>query len=181
MTCWARSYVRTSLWNGRRGRREMKRSYGTGSIDPRGKDSWRLRYRLNGRSFSKTVRGSKKEAQKELRRLLHTGDTGEHVAPDKMTVREWIEHWISIGCPGNKRRKQVGARAIERYAELLRCHVVPALGERSLQQLDSSEIDKLYVRLGEKFPLALRTMFMSCSAPALVRQREPAKWPETRC
>jgi integrase len=52
--------------------------------------------------------------------------------------------------PGNKRRKQVGERSIERYAELLRHHVVPVLGERPLQQLESVEIDRLYVQLGEK-------------------------------
>jgi integrase len=127
-----------------------KRAYGTGSIDPRGEGSWRLRYRVNGKAFSKTFRGTKMEAQKELRRLLHAGDKGEHVQPDKFTVKDWVEHWISIGCPGNKRRRQVGERAIERYAELLRCHVVPALGEWSLQQLDSSEIDKLYVQLDKK-------------------------------
>jgi integrase len=128
----------------------MKRAYGTGSIDPRGKRSWRLRYRVNGKAFSKTVRATKMEAQKKLRRLLHAGDTGEHVAPDKMTVKDWIEHWISIGCPGNRRRRQVGERALERYAELLLCHVVPILGKRPLQQLNPSEIDKLYVQLDEK-------------------------------
>jgi integrase len=127
-----------------------KRAYGAGGLDARGENSWRLRYRVNGKSFSKTVHGTKSEAGKALRALLHAGDTGEHVAPDKITLRAWIEHWISIGCPGNKRRRQVGERSIERYAELLRCHVVPMLGDRPLQQLQSSEIDSLYVRLGQK-------------------------------
>ena len=117
---------------------------------PRGENSWRLRYRVNGKRFAKTVHGTKSEAQKALRDLLHAGDKGEHVAPDRMTLGEWIEHWISIGAPGNKRRREVGRRSIERYAELLRCHVVPTLGERPLQQLQSSEIDALYVRLAEK-------------------------------
>jgi integrase len=126
-----------------------KRGHGDGAIDARG-ENWRLRYRVDGRRFTKTVRGTKGEAQKALRDLLHAGDNGAHVAPDKVTLKEWIEHWISIGCPGNKRRAQVGQRSIERYAELLRCHVVPALGERSLQQLQASDIDALYTRLAGK-------------------------------
>jgi integrase len=53
---------------------------------------------------------------------LHSGDIGEHVAPDKMTLGQWIDHWVSIGCPGNKRRKQVGQRSLEGYEQLLRRH-----------------------------------------------------------
>jgi integrase len=127
-----------------------KRAYGTGAVDARGENTWRLRYRVDGRPFSKTVRGTKTEAQKALRALLHAGDSGDHVAPDKMNLEQWIDHWVSIGCPGNKRRKRVSDRSIERYAELLRCHVRPTLGPRPLQQLQSAEIDKLYVQLGEK-------------------------------
>ncbi len=127
-----------------------KRSHGEGGIDQRAEKSWRVRYRIGGRRFAQTVHGSRSEAQKRLRQLLHSSDAGEHIVPHKMTVGQWVEHWISIGCPGNKRRRQVGERSIERYGELLRHHVVPALGERQLQQLDPAEIDKLYVKLAEK-------------------------------
>ncbi len=127
-----------------------KRGYRSGSLDARGKDSWRLRYRINQKSFTKTVRGSKTEAQRALRQLLHAGDTGEHVTPDKMTLGQWIEHWITIGCPGNKRRREVGERTKERYAELLRYHVVPTLGGRALQHIQSTEIDDLYTKLLQK-------------------------------
>lgn len=127
-----------------------RRTHGDGGIDARGENSWRLRYRVNGRRFTKSFRGNKTEALKELRRLLRAADTGEHITPDKMTVAQWIDHWISIGAPGNKRRREVGQRTVERYAELLRCHVVPVLGPRSLQQLQSPEIDALYIRLAGK-------------------------------
>ena len=45
--------------------------------------------------------------RKALRDLLHAGDTGDHVAPDKMTLGQWIEHWDSIGCA----RQQTAPRA----------------------------------------------------------------------
>jgi integrase len=105
-----------------------RRGFRDGGIDARGENSWRIRYRVNGRRFTKTVKGTKSAALKALRDLLHAGDTGEHVAPDKMTLAEWINHWIEIGAPGNKQRREVGQRSIERYAELLRCHVVSTLG-----------------------------------------------------
>jgi hypothetical protein len=127
-----------------------KRSRGDGGIDARGVNTWRLRYRTNGRRSTKTIEGSKAKAQKALRDLLHAADTGNHVAPDRMSVGQWIEHWISIGCPGNKKRREVGQRTIERYAELLRHHVVPTLGHRPLQQLQATEIDALYVQLTKR-------------------------------
>ena len=128
--------------------RPSKRGHGDGGIDARGVNTWRLRYRINGRRYTETVQGTKAQAQKALRDLLHAADTGNHVAPDKMSVGQWIEHWLAIGCPGSRCR-EIGARARERYAQLLRCHVVPALGDRPLQQLQSAEIDDLYAQLSE--------------------------------
>jgi integrase len=124
-----------------------KRGYRDGGIDARGENSWRLRYRLNGRRFTKTIRGTKSDAQKELRRLLHSGDEGTHVAPNRITLSQWAEQWIATGAPG-RRQKRVGRRTIERYSELLRCHVLPTLGQRRLQQLQATEIDAMYLKLG---------------------------------
>src|SRR5215467_8479497 len=111
-----------------------RRDRGDGGIDPRGPDSWRLRYRINGQRFSTTFRGTLSDARKELRRLIRSGDTGEHVAPDKITLAQWVEQWIAAGAPG-RRQKKVGRRTLERYGELLRCHVLPALGARPLQRV----------------------------------------------
>ena len=162
-----------------RGSARSKRGHGDGGIDARGENTWRLRYRINGRRYTKTVQGTKAQAQRALRNLLHAGDTGNHVTPDKMTVGRWIEHWISIGCPG-KRRKAVGVRARERYAQLLRCHVVPALGARLLQQLQSTEIDDLYTRLAETMAEStlryVHIVFGSCLATA-VRTRKITRNP----
>jgi integrase len=124
-----------------------RRAFRDGGIDQRGENSWRLRYRVNGRRFTKTFHGTKSEALRELRRLLHSGDVGIHVPPDKITVGQWAARWIESGAPG-RRQKKVGRRTLERYSELLRCHVLPKLGQRRLQQLHASEIDTLYVNLG---------------------------------
>jgi integrase len=92
-----------------------------------------------------------------LRRLIRSGDTGEHVAPDKIMLAQWVEQWIAAGAPG-RRQKRVGRRTLERYDELLRCHVVPTLGARPLQQIQASEIDGLYTRLEQSGDLSPRTL-----------------------
>jgi integrase len=126
-----------------------RRAHGDGNIEERGENIFRLRYRVNKKRYRATFRGTLKEATTELRRLLRSGDTGEHVAPDKATLATWAKHWIEIGVPGRKKQK-VGERAIERYNQLLRTHVLPTLGEYKLQQIDSAHIDKLYLSLEGK-------------------------------
>jgi integrase len=147
----------------------MKRSHGDGAIDTRGENVHRLRYRLDGRRFTKTVHGSLTDARKELRALIRSGDTGEHVAPDKITVSQWIDQWIKAGAPGRKKKK-VGQRTLERYEELLRVHVKPKLGGRPLQKLKATEIDELSGEIETKIaPMTLHHVhvtFNSCLSTA---------------
>lgn len=80
-----------------------KRSYGDGGIDQRGENSFRLRYRVGKQRYSKTFTGTLAQAKVELRRLLRSGDVGQHVAPDRMTVEQWCSHWLLAGCPNAAR------------------------------------------------------------------------------
>jgi integrase-like protein len=157
-----------------------KRGHGDGGIDERGPDTWRLRYRVNRKRFAKTFHGSLSDARKELRRLIRSGDTGEHIAPDRITVEQWIDRWIALlerqpsdGEKEGAKRKRglVNRRTLERYEELLRCHVKPTLGERPLQQLQASEIDDLYVKLEEKLSPRtvhhVHTVFGACLKSAV--------------
>jgi integrase len=111
-----------------------KRAYGDGSIDQRGENTFRLRYRIGKQRFAITFKGTRAEARAKLRELLKSGDDGTHVEPSKMTVAQWVEHWLSIGAPG-KKKKTVGRRSLQRYQEFLRIHIVPHVGDTRLQQL----------------------------------------------
>lgn len=71
----------------------------------------------------------KREAQIECARLINEIAAGEFVVTNNTTLAEWINHWLSIGAPGKKRRA-VGRKTLERYGELMRVHVIPALGRR---------------------------------------------------
>jgi integrase len=133
-----------------------RRARGDGQIVDRGDNTYRLRYRVHGRRFSKTIQGTKADAVKELRKLLKAADDGEHVDPSKLTVGQWIEEWLDAGAPG-RRKKKVGQRTLERYGQLLRTHVKPVLGDTVLQQLRAPAIDKLYVGLDAKGEIASRT------------------------
>lgn len=142
-----------------------KREHGEGAITARGDNVWRLRYRISGKRFSVTFRGTRIAAKKKLRELLRSGDKGEHVAPDRIKLSEWVDKWLALlerksdsenEKPRVRRRGLVNPRTLERYGELLTLYVKPTLGDRSVQQLGSTDLDDLYVKLEQK--LSARTV-----------------------
>jgi len=113
----------------------------TGHIRQRSPGSFELRYDLaadpaTGRrkTVTTTVRGSRKDAERELRRLLHAVDTGQHVDPHRTTVREWLTTWLAVI------RQQVAPRTAERYEEIVSNFIVPALGSLQVVRLTPSHI-----------------------------------------
>jgi integrase len=112
--------------------------YGGGSIDPSGEDSFRIRYRINGRRYAKTICGTKADAARALRKALTAGDEGRHVAPEKMTFAQWIDEWRTL------KAQNLAAQTLERYDGLIRIHVMPALGRLPLQRITATDIDRVY-------------------------------------
>jgi integrase len=127
------------------------RDYGDGSITARGPDTWRLRYRVGGRRITATSHGTRTEAQRTLRQLLKAADDGEHVAPSRMTLSSWAAQWQLLLARGEtqdgRRHGQVTPRTRERYLELLTSYVLPALGDRRLQDIRAVDVDTLYIGL----------------------------------
>jgi integrase len=117
----------------------------TGHIRQRSAGSWELRYSLGRdeatgkrRIVTTTVRGDRKAAEKELRRLLHAVDTGAHVDPSRLTVRQWLAAWLAVV------REEVSPKSHERYAEIAQHFLIPALGNLPLTKLTPSHIQTAY-------------------------------------
>ena len=158
-----------------------------GHVRERGKGNWYavLSIRDAQTGKRKTVWRSlpgaagKREAEVECAKLVQQIWGGDFVLSDSATLRQWVEHWLNIGAPG-RRRQAVEPKTRERYADLLNVHVLPVLGHRPLQKLQSSEIDALYTALADKLaPTTLNSVhvtFMSCLNTA-VRTRKIAKNP----
>jgi integrase len=119
----------------------MRRS---GHIRERSPGAFELRYSLGTdaatgkrKIATATARGSRKDAEKELRRLLRLLDTGEHVDPNRITVREWLTTWLATV------RHEVAPKTWERYYELTQGFLVPALGGLQLTKLAPVHIQEL--------------------------------------
>jgi integrase len=131
----------------RHGERKKERPYmrRAGHIRERSPGSFELRYTLGtdpatGRRkvATATVRGTRKDAEKELRRLLRSLDTGEHVDPTRMTVRQWLRTWLAAV------QQEVARRSYERYSSIAEHQLIPTLGALQITKLAPSHIQNLY-------------------------------------
>ena len=129
-----------------------------GTIKSRSPGSYRIRYSLGRdpvsgkRKFgTATVRGTRKQAEKELVRLIRSVDTGEHVDPSRMTVAQWLDLWL--------RALEISPKAQERYGEIVRTYLIPALGAVQITKLTPVQIQDAYANLRRKdgMPLAPST------------------------
>ena len=87
-----------------------------------------LRWRVDGKRFSKMFRGSLAEARRELRRLLKTADDGTHVVPDRQTLVEYLRDWLDNDTG-------LSPKTLERYKQLTERQISPHLGTALLQKL----------------------------------------------
>ncbi|MFY9836533.1 MAG: tyrosine-type recombinase/integrase, partial [Xanthobacteraceae bacterium] len=80
----------------------------------------------------------KRDAQQECARLVTEFSKGDYVEPDQATLAQFLERWlIHI-------RTQVSPRTHERYAEIVRNNIVPALGAAQLVRLRVEDISTAY-------------------------------------
>ena len=122
----------------------------TGHIRERSPGSFELRYSLGTdpatgkRSMAtSTVRGGRKDAERELRRLLRDLDTGEHVEPNRITVQAWLSTWLDTV------RAEVSPKTVERYGDIVRGFLIPAIGNLMLAKLTAAHIQAAYNRWAE--------------------------------
>lgn len=120
-----------------------------GYIRRRGKHSWEVSVRagcdpVTGRYLRmyRTVRGTRKDAERILARLLHEVATGGVPTDSTATLREYLEAWLEryTGLAGTTR---------ERYETLIRLHVLPRIGHLRLDRLRPVHLEDLYRTLQE--------------------------------
>ena len=86
-----------------------------------------------------TIRGTKKDAEKKLAELLHQLDNSTFVKPGKTTLAEYLKRWLQDCCLSN-----LAARTVEGYESIVRCHLIPPLGQVHLTQLKPEHIQHVY-------------------------------------
>jgi len=119
-----------------------------GHLVKRGSDSWSIvlytgRDPQTGKKQYKwhSVKGTKKQAEKELALLINRLDTGNYVKPNKITVGLFLEQWLRDYAATN-----TAPRTFERYAEIVRMHLIPNLGHITLTQFKPEHLQSYYAQ-----------------------------------
>jgi integrase len=121
-----------------------------GQLIERGEDRWLVRVYAGRDSrgrrnyVNQTVRGSKKEAQRVLTKLLGARDSGTLVRASRETVRAYLERWLDTWA-----KPRLRIRTHQSYRWLMERYVLPVLGDLRLSQLTPADIQHLYNRMAE--------------------------------
>lgn len=116
-----------------------------GHVRKRGQRSWAIVLDVGRDAAGKrrqrwhSVNGTKREAERELARLLNEIRVGSYVEPSRMTLRDYLERWLEDGV-----KSTVAPKTFERYGEIVRGQIVPALGEIRLDNLQPLDIQSFY-------------------------------------
>jgi integrase len=95
-----------------------------------------------------TVKGTRKDAEAELARLVHEVNTGTSVDPSNLTVADWLKKWLAT--------QALSPRAAETYAVIVG-RLVSAIGTIPLQKLKPVHIHDIKLTKRDGTPVALTT------------------------
>ncbi|WP_246031866.1 N-terminal phage integrase SAM-like domain-containing protein [Salibacterium salarium] len=115
---------------------------GKGSIEKRGRNSWRLRvnvgYKADGTPIrrTKTVHTKNKtEAYRELSKFTTEVEAGEYIAPEKMQFHAFIEEWRT-----KYAEKNLAATTLHNYILTINKRLLPEFGEKKLADIKTIHI-----------------------------------------
>ena len=118
-----------------------------GYIRSRGSDNWQIVCEAGidaagkRRQAFKTIRGTKRAAQRELAQLIATVSSNSYVHPTKATVADFLRRWLE-----SYSKARVTALTFEKYEEIVDRHLIPAFGHVPLSRLRSEDIQHQYTR-----------------------------------
>ena len=122
-----------------------------GQIIKRGSRTWLVRIFVGRhpetgkrRYTSKTIRGTKKDAQAYLNAKLREKDLGTFVEPSSATLNEYLDRWLEDAA-----RAKLRERTYKEYEAVLRRYVRARMGEMKLKDVKALTIQSLYSELVE--------------------------------
>ncbi len=98
------------------------------------------------RYVTKTVRGTRKDAERELTQLLADLDNGRIVAAPRRTFAEAATKWLEMATP------DMSPGTVVTTQDFLRRYLFPAFGHVPVARIQTEDLDALYGRLRRQGP-----------------------------
>ena len=97
------------------------------------------------RRIWRTVRGTKRQAEIELSRLIAGHDRGITPATGRLTVREYMDTWL-LDVVAQRNRP----RTVASYSSIVRHHISPAMGNVALHKVEPRHVDRMITAIRAK-------------------------------
>jgi integrase len=122
-----------------------------GQLIQRGERTFLLRV-FRGRDASgkrmfvnKTIHGTRRDADRELRKLLSLKDTGELLDPTNESLATYLRRWLESAV-----KAQLRKRTWLDYEALIKRYIDPEIGHIRISRLTPLEIQALYTKMQER-------------------------------
>lgn len=90
------------------------------------------------RIYRRVSAPTRKECEERLREAIQKAATDHSVREERLTVRDFLDRWLASVEP------TVRPATHRRYADLVRLHIAPVLGEIRLSKLSPLDLQRLY-------------------------------------
>lgn len=128
-------------------RKGGRRADGESSIHQDAAGRWHgyvsMRTTHGGKADRRHVSGKTRAAVlKKVRELERRRDAGVVTAPGRLTVAEWLTHWLASIAP-----RRVRESTLTGYEVVVRRHLIPGIGHHPVDRLQPEHLEKLYDEL----------------------------------
>ena len=86
--------------------------------------------------------GTKKDAEKELNRMLHELETGMYVESSKLTFGEYLRKWLT-----DYAKISVAPKTYLRYEEIVTKSIIPGLGQLEIEKFKPLHLQGYYAKM----------------------------------
>ena len=126
-----------------------RRGHGEGSVYRREQDGkWCAVLDLGwvqGKRRRKTrVADTRREAVRALKRMQDEAEAGAIEVDPRTTVEDWCQRWLEADVGYRLEVGRLRPATAESYERLVRCHVLPHLGQIRLTKLDAATLQRAY-------------------------------------
>ena len=124
---------------------KTKAAQGAGTIRQRANGKWEARVVVGknpgtGKPIRRSIYGStQKEVRQQMTAILLEVDKGTYLPPNKITVSEWLQEWLTTFCAD-----KVKLLTYQSYQGIIRNHINPAIGAVELQAVKGTNVQRLY-------------------------------------
>lgn len=98
--------------------------------------------------YYKTVKGSKKQAEKAMREFITELENQTFTKDSKITVKDFMHQWLELYV-----KNQLSPTMVQHYVDQTEKYIIPEFGDMYLQQLKNIDIQKWIFSLQKESPL----------------------------